>query len=659
MERIRGKPMSYRLARTMLSAICLLLPTAAIAADLIPVESFARHPLLSMPRLSPDGQHMAVNMNDIDGDSHALAIYDVNDMTRPMSLLRLPKYELATGITWVSNTRLVVEKGKQYGSIDKPMSTGEVLATDIDGKHQDYLYGFENTYGTRAATRASDRGWGFVDGLPTPTNGHFYMAKQSWSDNDYSTLYDVDATKNSRRLIGKINVGGLRFMVGADGQAHYAYGHNDSWEYVVYHKQANGWAQLGPARIGGSFVPLFFTPDQKRIYAKYDAGGGPTALVEEDEDGGNRKVLASDTFSSIGNIEWTALPQRPFATMPATGLPIVTYIDATMPEAKLHQALSLKFPGKLVDFINYSEDGSKLLFSVSSDRDPGTYFLIDTHNFKVIRLFSVEPWIDPAKMAQRRSLHFKASDGMELEAILTIPNGASQSNLPMVLVPHGGPIGVQDDWFYDNDAQFLASRGYLVLQVNYRASSGRGADFQEAGYLKWGTRIQQDLIDGVKWAIAAKYADPQRICVYGGSFGGYSAMMTTIRAPGLFKCAVGYAGIYDLAMMYKKGDIKDDKSGRSYLNTVIGKDDADLDANSPDKLADKIDVPVLLVHGEDDKRAPFAQAKAMRNALDDAHKPYEWLSKPDEGHGFYDEKNNIEFYNRLQSFLEKYIGKGA
>jgi dipeptidyl aminopeptidase/acylaminoacyl peptidase len=261
-------------------------------------------------------------------------------------------------------------------------------------------------------------------------------------------------------------------------------------------------------------------------------------------------------------------------------------------------------------------------------------------------------------MAERRPLRFKASDGAELEAILTVPRGQELANLPMVLLPHGGPHGVSDDWFFDDGAQFLASRGYLVLQVNYRGSGGRGHNFMTAGYLKWGTRIQQDLIDGVKWAEAEHYADPKRVCVYGASFGGYSAMMTAIRAPDLFKCAVGYAGIYDLKMMYDKGDIQEKKTGRSYLQTVIGRDDADLDANSPDKLADKLQVPVLLVHGEDDQRAPFAQAKAMRAALDVAHKPYEWMSKPGEGHGFYKEQNNIEFYTRLQTFIAKYIGPG-
>ncbi|MEO6799904.1 MAG: S9 family peptidase [Rhodanobacter sp.] len=649
--------MSLHLVRTMLCAAFVLLPAAA-ASDQIPVNDFARHAPLSEPTLSPNGQYIAVNLNDTDGNSHALVVLKVGDMSHAASMLRLPKYETAASITWVSNTRLVIGKGKQFGSIDEPRLTGEVIATDLDGKHQDYLYGYESgKYGSRAGSRSSDDGYGFVDGLPVPTNGHFYLATQSFDERNTSSLYDVNASGGSRHRIGEIDVAQMSFMVGADGKAHYAYGRDDNWDYVVYHQHPDGWARMTAEQVGASFVPIFFTPDQHGVYALYAASGGPVALVQEDENGGNRKTLASDGFSNVGTIEWTPLPHQPFATVPDTGVPKVTYIDPNVPMAKLHLALNQKLPGYL-HFIEFSEDGSELLFSVSSDRDPGTYYLINTHSYKVTKLFAVEPWIEPARMAERRSMHFKASDGMELEAILTLPKGVDPTHLPMVLVPHGGPIGVQDTWFYDTDAQFLADRGYLVLQVNYRGSGGRGAGFKEAGYLQWGTRIQQDLIDGVKWAIAENYADPQRVCVYGASFGGYSALMSVIRAPGLFKCAVGYAGIYDLAMMYKKGDIRESKSGRSYLRTVIGRDDAELNANSPDRLADKIDVPVLLVHGEDDQRAPFAQAKAMRAALDAAHKPYEWLAKPNEGHGFYTEADNVEFYNRLQDFLTKYIGPG-
>ncbi|WP_232823418.1 S9 family peptidase [Dyella sp. C9] len=647
--------MSNRMIRALLPAACLVLPMAALATDLIPVEDFARHATTSHPSLSPDGKYLAVRVDDNEAKTHALVIYATNDMETPVSMLRMPKYDLPLGITWVSPTRLVVAKGQQHGTLDTPAFYGELLATDVDGKHQDYLYGYD-VAGTRSATRSTDKGWGYVVGKPELANGHFYMSAESWDSRGKYSLYDVDAVKNTRRLIGDISESGMDFMIGADGLPHFAYGSNDNYDYLVFHREGNGWAKLSPQQIGHSFVPISYTPDKQRIYAYYNAGNGPSALVEQDEAGGNRIVLAKADFGSVGDIQWTAPPSQPFATIPATGQPKVTYINPDLPAAKLHMALSQKFPGSYVNFLSFSNDGSVLLFSVSSDRDPGTYYLIDTHQYKLRKLFAAAPWIDPARMAERRPVRFKASDGTELEAILTLPPGGNETNLPMVLLPHGGPHFVQDEWFYDDDAQFLANRGYLVLQVNYRGSSGRGREFTEAGYLEWGKRIQQDLIDGVHWAIDQQYANPGRICVYGASFGGYSAMMTTIRAPGLFKCAAGYAGVYDLAMMYDKGDTGEQKSGRSYLKTVIGKDAADLAANSPTKLAGKIGVPVLLVHGEDDQRAPFAQAKAMRAALDAAHRPYEWMSRPGEGHGFYSERNVAAFYNTLADFLDKYIG---
>jgi dipeptidyl aminopeptidase/acylaminoacyl peptidase len=643
--------------KAIVACVCLVLPAAGASAELIPVENFAKHAQLSMPQLSPDGQYLALRMDD-DKGKHALAVYKLSDMSAPSSVLWMPKNELPANFHWVSPTRLVIMKGQKLGSLDRPVLTGEIIATDMNGKHQDYLYGYQGG-GSRGNTRSHDEGYAEYDSRPEPADNHFYITTHAWTADRGSSLYDVDASANKRSLIGNIDVADMNFMVGADGKAHFAYGMNDAFKYVVYHREPNGWGQMNNAQMGQSFVPIDFTPDHQHIYATYAAGGGPTSLVEEDENGGNRKVLAKDDASNIGGIEWTAFPHQPFATVPATGLPRVSYIDPNMDAAKLHMALSQKFPGEFVSFINYSEDGGQLLFGVSSDRHPGTYYLIDTHTYKVSKLFDVQPWIDPAKMAERRPIRFKASNGNELEAILTFPKGAAETNLPMILLPHGGPIDEQDDWSYDNDAQFLASRGYLVLQVNFRGSSGRGADFMKAGYRQWGTGIQQDLIDGVKWAIGEKFADPKRVCVFGGSFGGYSAMMAVIRAPGMFKCAVGYAGIYDMAMRYTKGDTQESELGRNALRAQMGDEPADLAANSPDKLADKIDVPVFLIHGEDDQRAPFAQAKAMRAALDAAHKPYEWMSKSGEGHGFYDEKNTIELYTRLQAFLEKNIGKGA
>lgn len=650
--------MLFRVARTALSALCLSLPVAALAADLIPVEDFARHAELSIPRLSPDGQYLALRMDDNTAGSHSLMVFRIDDMTQPVSVLRMPKYELPANIYWVSPTRLIVEKGRVFGSIDVPKRTGEIIATDLDGKNQDYLYGYDVGSSKRGSTRGRDRGFAFVTGIPEKNDGHFYASENLWDNDNVSSVYEIDGTKGSRRLAGDISVGNMQFFVGDDGVAHYAFGNNNDFNYVVYHREANGWANLDSKLVGSYFEPKALTPDHKHVYAFYSAEGGPASLIEQDENGGDRRVLAQDAFGEVDDIQYTPHPYEPFAVTYSTGIPKPVYTNPDLPAAKLHMALSQKFPGELVNFINYSQDGKQLLFSVSSDRDPGSYFLIDTTNYKVRKLFASAPWIDPNKMASRRPVRFKANDGKELEAILTIPRDVNEANLPMVLLPHGGPFGIQDNWFYDDLSQFLASRGYLVLQVNFRGSGGRGVNFEHAGYKQWGGRIQQDLIDGVKWAIGENYADPKRICVFGASFGGYSAMMAPIRAPGLFKCAVGYAGVYDLKMMYDH-DVSSSKFERSFFDKTLGKDPAELAANSPDKLVDKIDIPVFLVHGEDDQVAPFAQFKAMRAALDAAHKPYESLTKSGEGHGFYDEKNNVEFYNRLAAFLAKNIGPGA
>ncbi|SEM25336.1 Dipeptidyl aminopeptidase/acylaminoacyl peptidase [Luteibacter sp. UNCMF331Sha3.1] len=650
--------MSNRLARPLLAALCLA-STAATAADLVPVADFARRMPLTSPRLSPDGQYVSLAFHDPDGKTHGLAIYRVGDMTKAISLIRMPPYELPADMVWASPTRLVVARGKVDGSIGQARYTGEIMAIDVDGKNADYLFGYE-AFGKRAATRATDRGWGTIEGLPVESNGHFYMRATSWTDDNRSTLYDVDAKTSTRKQIADIGLGDMNFMIAPDGTARFAFGTDDNFRWVVFHREGSGWNKLAGSDAQQNFTPVSSVIGSQRIYAKYSPDGKGGAFVEQDEGGGNARVIRQDDFSEVtASGLWTPAPLRPFGTIAATGIPKPTYIDPEAPIAKLHMALSQKFAGQFVSFVDFSQDGGQLMFKVSSDREPGRYMLIDTRTYKVSKLFDALPWIDPAKMAERRPMRFKASDGMELEAILTFPKGRPETSLPMVLMPHGGPHGIADDWFYEDDAQFLANRGYLVLQVNYRGSGGRGSRFEQAGYLQWGTRIQEDLIDGVKFAIAQNFADPQRVCVFGASFGGYSAMMTPVRAPGMFKCAVGYDGVYDLGMMYNKGDIKDRKAGRSYLTTVIGKDDAALAANSPTHLADKIDVPVFLVHGEDDERAPFAQFKAMRAALDAAHKPYETLTKPDERHGFVKPENVEEFYNRLQAFLDKHIGAGA
>jgi dienelactone hydrolase len=629
-------------------------------SGLIPLKSFARHAALGDPALSTDGKYLAVRMDQPDGKHHAVVVYRISDM-KVTSILKMPIFQLPADITWVSPTRLVIAKAKVTGSIEKPQLTGEIIASDYNGKNQQYLYGY-HAKGRRTTTRARDEGNATIEGTPQTPNGHFYMDVQPWGLANVSMVYDVDSVHNTRHLVADIQQGGMNFLVNRAGKATYAYGINGKNQFLAFRRDDNRWIPLPKSIVGSYFRPFAYSADGKKLYAFASKGSGPYRLIEANADASNPKTLISDNFSSIGHLQWAPKPIHPFAAANELGIPKPRFINANLPVAKLYRALAKAFPGQFVNFIDFSQDGMQLLFSTSSDHNPGTYYLINRHGNKVTKLFDAAPWIKPAQMSARTPFRFKASDGTELEAILTFPKGRRQTNLPMILLPHGGPYRIQDDWQMEDgawDAQLLASRGYLVLQVNYRGSGGRGESFIQAGYRKWGTRIQQDLIDGVKWAIAQKYANPKKICVYGASFGGYSALMQVIRAPNLYQCAIGYAGVYDLDMLFHKGDVYQDTSGRNYLHMVLGDNKQTLAANSPVDLVNKIHVPVFLVHGKDDTRAPYAGAKEMRSALEDAGKPVQWMAKSGEGHGFYDEQNNIELFTKMFAFLKQNIGPGA
>lgn len=626
----------------------LLTTTTGHTVAAPPVEAFARFNKISDPKLAPDGKHMAVSYDRGEGN-HSLAVFSLPDMALT-AMLALPRYELPVQIVWVDDQRIVIAKGRKIGGLEEPQPTGEIIASDFDGKNQRYIYGYDQP----SPLRGLDRGFGSIEGVPDQRNGHFYLRSYSRGTRR-STLYDVDARKVNARTVADIDRKYFDFVIDPQGEARYAYGRDDDNHYLLFSREASGWRPIDGDQQQGKLVPLGFTGDTGKIIATYSNDGGPSSLVLANPDGSGRRTLAADGFGSVDRLLWSAThPSQPFAAAFEGGTTGYTYFDESSADARLHKGISSLFPGQRVRYIDHSDDGNTTLIYVHGDHHPGAWYLFYRDRKHLAKLLDSRPDIDPAAMGERRPFRFTASDGLELAGFMTLPAGVTEpAALPTVLLPHGGPHGISDEWSFDADAQFLASRGYLVLQVNYRGSGGRGTAFEESGYRKWGTRVQDDLIEGVRWAIRQGYADPHRIAVYGASFGGYSALMTATRAPDLFRCAIGYAGVYDLKMMYTKGDINDSRWGVNYLRRAIGTDDAELAANSPASLAGKIGIPVLLIHGERDERAPLAQARVMRSALEKAGNPPEWISVADEGHGFYKEENNIMLYERVEAFLAR------
>jgi dipeptidyl aminopeptidase/acylaminoacyl peptidase len=645
------------LHRLVALAICVA-SFSAFAQDntAVPARDFARPPQMTLPALSPSGDYLAVAVRDSldaeDGSHYEVGVFHLPDM-KPISKLDMPEHYVPTQINWVSNTRLVILPAREIGSLEAPVAGGNMIATDYDGKNQKKLFDLSTT------VRGSDLPvqCRTFSGVPDTLNGHFYIScysnRTDAAKEGFSTILDVDSSSGKTQPLASINFQGMSFLV-HDGIARIAYGVDDQQKTVVLLRRSASDQQWTPVQVKGHLWPLMIGGDGNTIYWRYSPTGDTFGLAQSDFTLSNLKMLASDASGDVDAIQTTPHPQKPFAAIVFVGKPKTLYVDDDNWATAL-KALSEQYPDYAIEFTGMSEDGSRVLVHGYNDKDPGFYALFSFSPISLKVLYRIEPWIDSSKMLTRQSITFKNSDGVPLDGYLTLP--ARGSHFPLVLLPHGGPIGIRDGWHFDPWSQFLASRGYAVLQVNYRGSSGRGDAFMRSGYKQFGTGIQQDLIDGVKWAIAQGYADKDRVCIFGASFGGYSALMAPIRAPDMFKCAIDYAGVSDFTI------IRDDQE-QEYADNLdhfvfaqqIGADDATLKAISPLYHLDAFNIPVLIVHGEEDPRVPVKNAQALRDALQKSGKPYEWLVKPKELHGFYSEEDNTDFLEHVQAFLDKYIG---
>jgi dipeptidyl aminopeptidase/acylaminoacyl peptidase len=315
------------------------------------------------------------------------------------------------------------------------------------------------------------------------------------------------------------------------------------------------------------------------------------------------------------------------------------------------------FGGDVVVATSATRDGRFVLLRTYSDRNPGDYFLFQADGRVADRLMSRSDWLERERLAETRPIRYTARDGLPIEGFLTLPPGSDGKNLPLIVNPHGGPFGPFDTWGFETERQILAAHGYAVLQVNFRGSGNYGVAFVEKGHRQWGGTMQDDLTDATHWAIREGIADKNRICIYGASYGGYASLMGVAKEPDLYKCAVGYVGVYDMMMMYGRGDVPGTVRGKDFLMEVLGR--TDLDPISPNKRAADIKVPVFLAAGGSDIRAPQAHSEAMERALKAAGKPVESLYYATEGHGFVKPEHQTEFFKRLLTFFNRHIGGRA
>ena len=629
----------------------------AHATEPLPADLFARHSQISDIALSPDGNRVALTVPAAEGMETHLQIVPLDDQG-DVQAMRFGKQQHITDIHWTSNQRLVVSRAKMEPLEARPYSVGELVATNADGSDQELLFCFVPDTGTRTGQR-KDQGYSYITDVLRAQPGMALVAFRCWNcgEEPDTVLFRVDTRSGQRKEIERMS-GDTRFGADNAGVARIAVGYDINDDPVVQYRPtpASDWQPLPRTLAGYSLEPLRFAVDDNLLYALVSDHREPERLYRIDLSAGTRSLLAGRADMDISDVLFEGHDGAPFAVSYDAGKPTVDYIDEASPWASLHAGLMRKFPGEMVEFGNSSNDGNKLLFNTWSDRHPGAWYVYDRAAGRIQLIAESMPWIEPARMAPMRPVEFDSRDGRRLFGFYTAHGSGPK---PLVVLPHGGPHGPYDSWGYDSQVQFLASRGYAVLQVNYRGSGGRGQSFIQDGYRQWGGGIQDDIADGVRWAIAQQIADPGRICIYGASFGGYAALMNPIRYPDLYQCAIGHVGVYDLQVMFKEGDLPGRRSGRRYLERVLGTDPVVLAANSPAQQVDKLTIPVLLAQGRLDQRVPMDQFVALTRAFDKAGRPAQTLVIGGEGHGFYKPENQARLYRTMAGFLDRHIGDQA
>ena len=632
---------------------------AAQAQVADPAKFFSREPDYSSPTMSPTGEFVAVDTPD--GSNRALALIKITG-TPERNLFRFygstdrwdrPVKKFPYSATWSADDRIIVFEGYDYGIGGSKFASGNVYSTSSDAKKQAQLFGYVMDDGNQRS-RLKDRGAPYLMEVLPELNGqalfYFWPFTQQASQR-HTSIFRVDTVSGGRETVESFDD---EVYVTADntGKARFNYREDLEDKQIAQYRPTpdSEWKPM-PASLQGQNINVwFFEPDNNIAYAEVTEHGEPAQLYKVNFSAGTRERIGGQPNQEITGYERAGRLGPPVVLRYSAGKPKIDYLDPASPWAQLHAGLMKAFPGQMVNFIDLTRDEGKLLFSTWSDRNPGTFYVLDLKTKAPSELFKAYEDVDPARLSPTLPLEFKDRAGTSINAFLTIPQGKPGAHA-MVVMPHGGPYGIHDVWGYNRDAQFLASLGYAVLQVNYRGSGGRGIDFIESGYKGWGTVIQEDIADAVKYTIAQGLANKDKVCIYGGSFGGYAAMMNPILNPGMYKCAIGYAGVYDIKADSAKKDAS--KQIRSYWSRTRG-DDATQTGQSPLTHIAKLDVPILLVHGKSDHNVDFDQFQKAETALRGAGKTFEVFAKADEGHGFYKPADVEEFYNRMKAFLLKY-----
>jgi dipeptidyl aminopeptidase/acylaminoacyl peptidase len=648
---------------SVLGCVFCVLAGPALAAT-VSMADLARHVQYDNVKISGDGHYLAATT--VVKGKPLLALIDL--VNEKGVMIKPREGNQVVDVWWANDRRVLYTEGTRVSGFDQPFSTGEIFAVNADGTGAELLFGYRAGSSSGGMLgRKPERASAEIIDIVRDDDNHVLIGVTPWdsgADGAFTQVYLLDVRNGSKRPMATAPVRDAAFVADHHGVVRFAIGQNSHADPEVYYREGDGkpWTLLFHGTLDQPVpYPRAFNRDDSLVYM--------TCIIPNKVGALCPWQVASQTMQapvwSHASAEMTglvpSLDGRDIVGVYAMpDMPTAEAIVAGADAIKAMGALSRALPGKSVNIVSSTDDGSKAVALASSDMDPGTFYLWDVATSKATVLLQRAPWIKPEQMAAKQPVTFTARDGTSLHGYLSTPPGKEQAkHQPLVLYIHGGPFGIRDYWEYDPYMQALATHGYAVLQVNFRGSGGYGHAFETAGYREWGGKMQDDVTDATRWAVQQGITDAGRICIFGASYGGYAALEGAVKEPELYRCAIGYVGVYDLSLMYTDGDVSDSVTGKNFLRTTLGTDLTMLAERSPINQLDRLKANVMLIVGGEDQRVPPAHGQNLHAALQERGVAHEWLYKPNEAHGFYDEANTTELFERVTQFLDRNLGGGA